>query len=117
MGVIFQPLCKCGSEFPNIFVGGGFMNFDKECLVPTPCYKCGTIFTRNILLEKNKCPKCRRIVHPLGVISDKESDKNPLFSWDIDFQNSVRYELEDKMYKCPVCLEDELTFADVGCWD
>lgn len=114
MGQILQPKCKCEYPFKNLFVFGGFLNFDKECMVPTPCYSCGILFTRNILKPQLKCPKCRKSVSFYGEIVN-EMEETEGIDWGLT--NDSRYVLVEKKYKCPVCKEDELTFEDGGNWD
>lgn len=118
MGSIIRPVCKCNSIFPTLYFGGGFMNFHTLCNVPTACYHCKTIFSRNIESKRLRCPKCRKVVYPFGELTDIASEENIFFSWNKSFKNLKNcYQLEDKKYKCPMCLEEELYFINEGMWD
>jgi predicted RNA-binding Zn-ribbon protein involved in translation (DUF1610 family) len=117
MGTMVQPKCKCNHEFNNLFLGGGFSDFWKSCRVPSPCFHCKDVFELNILNKRYLCPKCRRKSTPYGEISTIPSSKPLVFEWEIDFETSSTYELEDKKYKCPNCGEEELSFKMMGLWD
>ena len=114
MGTILQPTCKCEFPFKTLLVFGGFLDFTKKCMVPTPCYHCGTILTKNILKPNLRCSKCKKPLSIYGVIVD-DSDVTEGIEWNLF--NGSRYVLEEMKYKCPVCKEDELTFEEVGNWD
>ena len=116
MGNIIQPVCKCKSEFKELFIGVGMMETEKF-KIPTPCYHCGTIFIKNLYEKNPRCPNsnCRRKVIPFGEVTDYESDIEGIMEWDLDLNK--RYVLEDKKYKCPKCFEVELTLLGCGLWD
>lgn len=117
MGTMVQPKCKCNHEFENLNLGGGMNNFMKSCSVPSPCFHCKDVFEVNIFNKKHLCPKCRRKSSPLGEITTTPSSKSLVFEWGINFEDFSTYELENKKYTCPVCMEEELTFEEMGCWD
>ena len=117
MGTMVQPKCKCNHEFENLNLGGGFSDFRTSCLVPSPCFNCKNVFGLNIFNKKHLCPTCRRKCNPYGEISTNPSQNSLVFEWEIDFETSSTYELEDKKYTCPVCMDMELTFEETGCWD
>jgi Zn finger protein HypA/HybF involved in hydrogenase expression len=98
-------------------LGGGFSDFGKSCSVPSPCFNCKDVFELNIFSKKHLCPKCRRKSSPFGEITTTPSPNPLVFEWGINFEDSSTYELEDKKYTCPVCMEEELTFEVSGCWD
>lgn len=117
MGMMVQPKCKCNHEFENLNLGGGFSDFKTSCIVPLPCFNCKDVFGLNIFNKQHLCPKCRTKGTPYGEISSNPSPNLLVFEWEIDFENSSTYELEDKKYTCPVCMDMELTFEETGCWD
>lgn len=105
MGQILKPTCKCNTEFEELFVGCGFNDFEENVdNEPTPCFNCKKIFVRNVNNEKHKCPnpKCRRKVEPYGKF--------------VETEYGMDYILDEKN-RCPLCLEVELTFEPMGCWD
>jgi hypothetical protein len=53
----------------------------------------------------------------LGEITTTPSSNPLVFEWGINFEDFSTYELENKKYTCPVCMEEELTFEGMGCWD
>ena len=75
------------------------------------------VFGLNIFNKKHLCPACRRKTTPYGEISTNPSPNSLVFEWEIDFETSSTYELENKKYTCPVCMNMELTFEETGCWD
>lgn len=119
MGTIIQPYCHhCKNEFKELLVGGGMMNFNTVCEVPSSCLNCKTVFSRNILKGNLKCPKCRRKVEYFGEISNEDTDKELVFEWMLgDYLNEEYFRLENKKYKCPQCEKTELVFFDCGNWD
>ncbi len=117
MGTMVQPKCKCNHEFENLNLGGGFSDFRSSCLVPSPCFNCKNVFGLNIFNKKHLCPTCRRKCNPYGEITTDPSQNFLVFEWGIDFETSSTYELEDKKYTCPVCMDMELTFEETGFWD
>jgi hypothetical protein len=85
MGGIVTPVCECGTEFNELYLGGGFMNFTTVCDVPIPCFNCGTIFVRNIFKIEHRCPKCRRKVQFYGrIVKEESGETDYVFSWSYD---------------------------------
>ena len=117
MGTMVQPKCKCKHKFKNLNLGGGFSDFKTFCIVPLPCFNCKDVFGLNIFNKKHLCPKCRTKSTPYGEISTNPYTNPLVFDWGIDFETSSTYELEDKMYTCPVCKQEELSFEVIGFYD
>jgi predicted RNA-binding Zn-ribbon protein involved in translation (DUF1610 family) len=115
MGSVIRPVCKCNSNFPSLYAGGGFSDWKDVCNVPTPCFHCQTIFTRNLYNKILRCPKCRKVVHPYGEVVDFNNDMDKVFSW--SFQFNKKYQLLSKKFRCPVCKEEELSFIREAMWN
>lgn len=116
MGSIVKPICKCDSEFNEIFLGTGMRIFGRNHrdIVPSPCSKCKSVVETNLFNKRYRCPKCRKKVEPYVKYTKKELIG---FETPMEYDHEYDYELEDKKYKCPNCNEVELRFENWGCWD
>jgi predicted RNA-binding Zn-ribbon protein involved in translation (DUF1610 family) len=110
---IVKPVCKCDSNFDEIFMSGGMriMGMTNKDIVPSPCYHCETVIETNLHNKRYRCPKCRRKVDPYVNIKNIES-KEFFKSFGLDHD----YELEENKYMCPKCLKEELTFGLWSFW-
>jgi len=114
--------CSCGfeSEHP-LHLGGGMMNFMKECDLPFYCDNCNIVITRNVktkteIKKFNRCPNCKRKVQHYGEITDQlKYNWEDIFDWRID--DDQHYVLQDELYHCPKCKQNKLKFEDFGYWD
>jgi ribosomal protein L37AE/L43A len=116
MGISIIPKCKCKYDFQPIWIGRGSDNSDDIFKVPFSCTNCKTIFDLNIILFKKwNCPDCRKMVDPYGEFDFNESNNDIIYKSSFS-NNTKKYQLVDRKYKCPNCEEIELTFTKRGKW-
>lgn len=115
MGTVIRPVCTCNSNFPSLYAGSGFKDYDEVCNVPTPCFHCQAIFTRNLFNPVLRCSKCRKVVHPYGEVIDFDPEENEVFIWNL--YSNKKYQLRNVKYLCPVCNKEELSFIREAMWD
>ena len=104
MGHIYHYSCSnCDKIDGSVFYGIGMMfpitNTDTRLF---GCDDCGEVFSRNINLKFNRCPKCRKKPKELEFFETDEigitSPKNTKIS-------------------CPNCKVGEIKLEGAGCWD
>lgn len=118
MGGILQAKCTCGYKSNSLFVGSGFRNFDKSCLLPALCKKCSSLFVLDYLKKKVGCPKCKGevIFYYDETLQKKTKSKYSVFEWYIN-EKVGSIKLPDTQYTCPACGEMKLEFERAGNWD
>lgn len=132
---ILHPRCvnkDCKSLFRTLHVGYEFKNEIEECNVPYSCEVCGEITLGNILSRGHKCNMCNNKLKRYGklvklsfnddliVDNDKpqiiySQPKLRIFVCEIGIDRL--YYIEDKKYKCPLCMKRELEFFNFDNWD
>lgn len=89
-----------------LMVGGGMMTFHEQDDIPAPCPKCKAVVLVNRLAgEPALCPVCG------GEVTPYSGPVNPS-----ELSSGVEAEALQEC-QCPACGKNELSFAEVGCWD